>query len=390
MDLDAILARKPRLALVDELAHTNVPGSRHAKRCQDVEELLDAGIDVYHHDQHPAPGKPQRRRRTASPACACARPCPTACFDGRRDRAGRPAARRADRAAAARARSTSPNRRAGPLEHFFSTGNLTALRELALRDRRRARRRADARLHARARDPGGRGRRGERILVCDRRTRQSDIRLRAARQRRGERRRRRGSRSMSRPPRHAAAGGNEDSYRRRLAARRGSAPKPLVLHGDSVVGGTAGPRAAAQHQPDHRRPHPRAAAGAHVLPHLCPSSCSSAAPQLRTDHRHHAEDERRTAPRSWRPPGRARSTGAATRCATRRDRGGDGAGYGLSLERWIAPNDLSLIYLMAVLLVAIATGWGRPIAASVASFLAYNFFFTDPLFTLRHRVSRTS
>lgn len=46
MDVDAILARKPELALVDELAHTNIPGSRNTKRWQDVEELLDAGIDV--------------------------------------------------------------------------------------------------------------------------------------------------------------------------------------------------------------------------------------------------------------------------------------------------------------------------------------------------------
>lgn len=47
LDIDAILARKPGLVLVDELAHTNAPGSRHAKRYQDVEELLAAGIDVY-------------------------------------------------------------------------------------------------------------------------------------------------------------------------------------------------------------------------------------------------------------------------------------------------------------------------------------------------------
>lgn len=46
-DLDAALARHPALVLVDELAHTNAPGSRHEKRWQDVEELLDAGIDVY-------------------------------------------------------------------------------------------------------------------------------------------------------------------------------------------------------------------------------------------------------------------------------------------------------------------------------------------------------
>ncbi|MFH9003376.1 ATP-binding protein [Streptomyces afghaniensis] len=46
MDLDAVLARRPQVALVDELAHTNVPGSRNTKRWQDVEELLAAGIDV--------------------------------------------------------------------------------------------------------------------------------------------------------------------------------------------------------------------------------------------------------------------------------------------------------------------------------------------------------
>ncbi len=46
-DLDGALARKPRLIVVDELAHTNAPGSRHAKRWQDVDELLDAGVDVY-------------------------------------------------------------------------------------------------------------------------------------------------------------------------------------------------------------------------------------------------------------------------------------------------------------------------------------------------------
>jgi two-component system, OmpR family, sensor histidine kinase KdpD len=46
MDVDAILARKPQLALIDEIAHTNVPGSRNEKRWQDVDELLDAGIDV--------------------------------------------------------------------------------------------------------------------------------------------------------------------------------------------------------------------------------------------------------------------------------------------------------------------------------------------------------
>src|SRR4051812_28231046 len=47
MDVPAILARAPELCLVDELAHTNAPGLEHAKRCDDVQEVLDAGIDVF-------------------------------------------------------------------------------------------------------------------------------------------------------------------------------------------------------------------------------------------------------------------------------------------------------------------------------------------------------
>lgn len=47
MDIDAVLARRPQIVLVDELAHSNAPGSRHEKRWMDVEEILSAGIDVY-------------------------------------------------------------------------------------------------------------------------------------------------------------------------------------------------------------------------------------------------------------------------------------------------------------------------------------------------------
>ena len=47
MNLDAVLDKKPSIVLVDEFAHTNMPGSRHEKRWQDINELLDAGIDVF-------------------------------------------------------------------------------------------------------------------------------------------------------------------------------------------------------------------------------------------------------------------------------------------------------------------------------------------------------
>src|SRR5471030_241711 len=46
LDVDAVIARRPQMCVVDELAHTNVPGSRHEKRFEDVQELLNAGISV--------------------------------------------------------------------------------------------------------------------------------------------------------------------------------------------------------------------------------------------------------------------------------------------------------------------------------------------------------
>ena len=78
MDLAAVLARRPAVALVDELAHTNVPGSGpHERRWQDVEDAARGRHRRHQHGQHPAPGVAQRRRRSRSPACRSARPCPT-------------------------------------------------------------------------------------------------------------------------------------------------------------------------------------------------------------------------------------------------------------------------------------------------------------------------
>ena len=99
MDLDALIARRPQIALVDELAHTNAPGSRHPKRYLDVEELLVARHRRLHRRQYPAHREPQRRGR-ADHACAGARD--RAGFrlrPRRRHRADRPYARRPDPAA---------------------------------------------------------------------------------------------------------------------------------------------------------------------------------------------------------------------------------------------------------------------------------------------------
>src|ERR1700728_4263706 len=164
MDLDAIIARRPQIALVDELAHTNVEGSRHPKRYLDVEELMSRGIHVYTtiNIQHieslndvVAQITHVRVRETV----------PDAVFD------------RADAVELVdltpddliqrlkEGKVYVPKQAERALEHFFSPANLTALRELALR---RTAERVDEQLltEMQARAIQGPWAAGERILVC--------------------------------------------------------------------------------------------------------------------------------------------------------------------------------------------------------------------------------
>ncbi len=131
MDLDAVLARHPQVALIDELAHTNVPGCRNAKRWQDVDELLDAGVDVITtlNIQHLESLNDVAKQVTGVEQHET---LPDAI------------ARRADQIElvdmtpeALRRRMVHgnvypPNRIDAALTHYFRPGNLTALRELAL------------------------------------------------------------------------------------------------------------------------------------------------------------------------------------------------------------------------------------------------------------------
>src|SRR6201996_3460482 len=164
MDIDAIIARHPQIVLVDELAHTNVEGSRHPKRYLDVEELMSYGIDVYTtvNIQHieslndvVAQITHVRVRETV----------PDAVFD------------RADAVELVdltphdliqrlkEGKVYVPKQAERALEHFFSPANLTALRELALR---RTAERVDEQLlsEMQAHAIQGPWAAGERILVC--------------------------------------------------------------------------------------------------------------------------------------------------------------------------------------------------------------------------------
>src|SRR5712671_6234505 len=164
MDLDAILARRPQIVLVDELAHTNAPGSRHPKRYLDVEELLSHGIDVYStvNIQHieslndvVAQITHVRVRDTV----------PDSVFD-RAD-----AVELVDLTPDDLIQSLKdgkvyvPRQAERALDHFFAPANLTALRELALR---RTAERVDEQLltQMQAGAISGPWAAGERILVC--------------------------------------------------------------------------------------------------------------------------------------------------------------------------------------------------------------------------------
>ena len=163
MDIDAILARHPQLAMVDELAHSNAPGSRHPKRYQDVEELLDAGIDVYStlNIQHVeslndvvASFTRVRVRETVPDSILEQAEIevvdipPDELIERLRD-----------------GKVYIPEEATRALGHFFSKSNLTALRELALR---RAAQAVDAQMleHVRANALAGSFAAGERIIVA--------------------------------------------------------------------------------------------------------------------------------------------------------------------------------------------------------------------------------
>lgn len=132
LDLDGLLARRPQVALVDELAHTNAPGCRHRKRYQDVEELLRAGIDVYTtvNVQHL---EGLNDKIAAVTAVSVAERIPDRVFDGA-ESVELVDLEPADLIARLEAGKVYAPERAGTaLAHFFSRSNLAALREIALR-----------------------------------------------------------------------------------------------------------------------------------------------------------------------------------------------------------------------------------------------------------------
>ena len=163
LDLDALLARRPVVALVDELAHTNAPGMRHPKRHQDVQELLEAGIDVFStlNVQHVASRADTVREVTG---VTVHETVPDAVLDGAEievvDLPPEELIRRLDEG-----KVYLPERAEAALRNFFHLGNLTALREIALRVAA-AQVGQDLRDYMSARQIAGPWKTGHRLLVA--------------------------------------------------------------------------------------------------------------------------------------------------------------------------------------------------------------------------------
>lgn len=130
-DIDAALARRPQLILVDELAHRNVPGSRHERRYQDIEELLAAGIDVYTtvNIQHLESLNDVVQQITGVRVCETV---PDAFVDRASDVVLIDLPPRELIARLRQGKVYLPELAASALERFFTASNLTALRELAV------------------------------------------------------------------------------------------------------------------------------------------------------------------------------------------------------------------------------------------------------------------
>ena len=392
MDLDALLQRHPQVALVDELAHRNVTGSRHERRWQDVEELLDAGIDVYTtlNIQHLESLNDVVHQITG---VRVTETVPDSLFERLRDirLVDLPARELIERLN--QGKVYLPEQAAQALQSFFSPANLTALRELAMQ------------------------------TVSE----HVDLDLREARAARGL--------AGTPVPRHvliAIDGQGQSEYLvragARIAERRGAPwsvvtvdtgrsaraadPDPVEQGGGARRPTRAGAEQQRQIELDRAFALARNLGGATGVLHdtdvaraLLDAAAARGARAIvvgRTRERPIARIFNRTiSQRLLRRGARYELTIVSTPPARRRERpglasgplgGGDAllallasagaVGAAMVAERIVGLQDVSMVFLVAVLMTAARSRMTTAMATAVLCFLAYNFFFIQPLYTL--------
>ncbi|MDP3846642.1 MAG: sensor histidine kinase KdpD [Pseudomonas sp.] len=369
MDLDGILAKPPKLLLVDELAHSNVPGSRHSKRWQDVRELLEAGIDIYTtvNVQHLESLNDQVRDITgvqvretlpdwvlqeADEILLIDLP-PRELLERLRD-----------------GKVYVPEQARAAIDAFFSQTNLTALRELAMQT---AAARVDADLNRRYRLQGHvaptlRGRLLVGIDACE----QAERLVRHA-SRVAERR------HLPWSVVHVDTGGERDE--RRLACLQ-AAQQLAERLGGKVVSLRAGE--VAQTLIEHARERraslilvgrsrqrlTRRWFGRGLAERLLARGQGLEISVLDSTSELLPAPRRASAPLVWRDYGLALGAALAA------------TGLSLAVSRFLELPNISLVFLAAVLLVAVRSSLGPALACAGLSFLAYNFFFIPPTWSL--------
>lgn len=387
MDLDALLARQPRLALIDELAHTNTPGSRHPKRWQDVEEVLAAGIDVHTtlNIQHIESLNDVVTRITG---VRVQETVPDAVLQMADEikLIDLPPEELTQRLREGKVYMPAAAGRA--LGNFFSRPNLTALRELALRT---AASRVDADMLALRRNDGVRSSAQDRLMVCLDDPATAKGLVRAGRRMTDRARIPWVAATVITPAIEArgpaAAGAMTDALQ--LAERLGADTRTLRAERDKpatfleaarqlgvtrlVLGRAAKPGwrgwlAALLRPPLAQRLLARADGFEVTLLDPTPER-ATLTPQRRGT---------MPVPQThWRKLGEPALAAAL--------------GTLIAWPFWhvLPVASLAVIYLVGVLAVGMRQGTGGAVAASILSFLAYNFFFTQPYFSLEVRAEES-
>ncbi|MEB1794672.1 sensor histidine kinase KdpD [Xanthomonas campestris pv. campestris] len=371
--LDALLARKPQLALIDELAHRNVPGSRHERRWQDIVELLDAGIDVYTtvNIQHLESLNDIVLRITG---VRVSETVPDAVFDRLRDivLVDLPPRELIERLQ--QGKVYLPEQASQALQAFFSPSNLTALRELAMQT-------AADRVDSDLRDtqaarglPGTAALRRHVVVAIDGRG-SSDYLVRVAR--RLSERRDAPWTVVTVQTRTVADAAWQLEIDRAFALTRRLGGDTALLHGANVADALldfASQNGVSTLVLGRTRERPLARMFNRTLTQ-----------QLLQRGAHYelvivsSGDARARARQRWRNPGqwlqRYDLAYAAIAAAA-------AVAVAWVIQRWTDIDDLSMVFIVAVVLVASRTRMAAAVIAALLSFVAYNFFFIEPRFTL--------
>lgn len=374
-DLDGAVARRPGLLLVDEYAHSNAPGSRHPKRWQDVEEILDAGIDVWTtlNVQHLESLSDVVlritgvRQRESVPDSALSRADDIELVDITPEEL---------RKRLAEGKVYVPETARLASDNFFKVENLTALRELALR---RAAQTVDDQLVARLREQGvpGPWAAGERILVLIAGDAMAAPLVRAGR--------RLSDMMMDAPwtvthvdrpsgARHGVGSAGKLSDALKLAEQLGG--RTVVLSGDDVV------RAVMDHAHQNNVTQIVLAKGrdSRLSEWLGRSLAAELLRQARGVAIHVITDGVDLEEKTLREP-RLRLTGGWCGYAVGAACVVAATGLALLLDRTFERVDLGVIYLSAVLAAGVLYGLKPALAAATVAFLTYNFLFLQPKYS---------